>query len=61
VKSSAYIATEDDASTRAHSEEEQADVTESEAEVPDRRKVKVDFVSFQMCSEHFSNAALLGC
>jgi len=61
VKSAAYIATEDDASTRAHSEEEQADVTESEAEVPDRRKAKVDFVSYQMCCEHFSNTALLGC
>ena len=42
MKSSAYVATEDDASTRAHSEEDQADATESEAEVPDRRKVKVD-------------------
>jgi len=61
VKSSAYVATEDDASTRAHSEEDQADATESEAEVPDRRKVKVDFVSYQMCSENFSNTVLLGC
>ena len=61
MKSAAYIATEDDASTHAHSEEEQADVTESEAEVPDHRKAKVDFVSYQMCSEHFSNAPLLGC
>ena len=61
MKSSAYIATEDDTPTRAHSEEEQADVTESEAEVPDRRKAKVDFVSYQMCSEHFSKTALLGC
>ena len=48
MKSAAYIATEDDASTHVHSEEEQADVTESEAEVPDRRKAKVDFVSYQM-------------
>ena len=61
MKSSACIATEDDASTCAHSEEEQADGTESEAEVPDCRKAKVDFVSYQLCSEHFSNAALLGC
>ena len=54
MKSSAYIATEDDASTRAHSEEEQADVTESEAEVPDCHKAKVDFVGYQMCCKCFS-------
>ena len=54
MKSAAYIATEDDASTHAHSEEEKADETESEAEVPDRRKAKVDFVSYHMYHEIFS-------